>query len=158
MSDLIAMHPNLKIPLYLVVPDERKNKVITEVNRPTFSRLSPPLSQICRLITFSILREQVQQLKPNIVANLKPNFIKDLSEPCKQWERLPTHVYSLTINEQRVKCLGKEGCLRGRGSPFRFERRSQGMGFLKWWDWGRAMGFKLCEVWALKKSLNEVYT
>ena len=36
MSDLISMHPNLNIPLYLVVPDERRNKVLTEVNRPTF--------------------------------------------------------------------------------------------------------------------------
>jgi predicted RNA-binding protein len=82
MSDLIAMQPNLNIPLYIVVPEERRNKVITEVNRPTFSRLSPPLSQLCRLITFPLLRDQVQQLKPHIVANLKPNFLKDLSEPC----------------------------------------------------------------------------
>jgi hypothetical protein len=41
MSDLIAMQPNLNIPLYLVAPDERRQKVFAEVNRPTFSRLSP---------------------------------------------------------------------------------------------------------------------
>jgi hypothetical protein len=51
MSDLIAMQPNLNIPLYLVAPDEKCDKVMTEVNRPTFSRLSPPLSEICRFIT-----------------------------------------------------------------------------------------------------------
>ena len=34
MSDLIVMQPNLNIPLYLVAPDERRDKVITEVNRP----------------------------------------------------------------------------------------------------------------------------
>jgi hypothetical protein len=44
MSDLIAMQPNLNIPLYLVAPDERREKVMMEVNRPTFSRLKPPLS------------------------------------------------------------------------------------------------------------------
>jgi hypothetical protein len=43
MSDLIAMQPNLNIPLYLVAPDERRRKVFEEVNRPTFSRLSPRL-------------------------------------------------------------------------------------------------------------------
>lgn len=35
MSDLISMQPNINIPLYLVAPDERRNKVIREVNRPT---------------------------------------------------------------------------------------------------------------------------
>lgn len=37
------MQPNLDIPLYLVAPDDRREKVMTEVNRPTFCRLSPPL-------------------------------------------------------------------------------------------------------------------
>src|SRR5207253_5167080 len=40
MSDLLAMQPNLAIRLYLVAPDERREKVLTEVNRPTFSRLA----------------------------------------------------------------------------------------------------------------------
>jgi hypothetical protein len=84
MSDLIAMHPNLNIPLYLVVPEERRNKVITEVNRPTFSRLSPPLSQICRLITFSGLRERIRQIERSIALSfIKPEFLEDLSESCE---------------------------------------------------------------------------
>lgn len=56
MSDLIAMQPNLNIPLYLVAPDERRNKVLSEVNRPTFSRLVPPLKEVCRYVAFSVLR------------------------------------------------------------------------------------------------------
>lgn len=84
MSDLIAMHPNLNIPLYLVVPEERRAKVITEVNRPTFSRLSPPLSQICRLITFSALRERIRQIEQSIALSfIKPEFLEDLSESCE---------------------------------------------------------------------------
>lgn len=51
MADLLAMQPNLNIPLYLVAPDDRREKVITEVNRPTFSRLSPPLSETCRFLS-----------------------------------------------------------------------------------------------------------
>jgi predicted RNA-binding protein len=46
MADLVAMQPNLNIPLYLVAPDERRQKVFTEVSRPTFRSLSPPLEDL----------------------------------------------------------------------------------------------------------------
>ena len=82
MSDLIAMQPNLNIPLYLVAPDERRDKVLTEVNRPTFSRLSPPLSEICRFISFAGLKDQLQQAAPYI-RFLKPAFLDELSESCE---------------------------------------------------------------------------
>ena len=45
MPDLVSMQPNLKIPLYLVAPDDRREKVFNEVNRPTFTRLKPPLAR-----------------------------------------------------------------------------------------------------------------
>ncbi|MHB1416509.1 MAG: EVE domain-containing protein [Chloroflexota bacterium] len=82
MSDLIAMQPNLNIPLYLVAPDERRQKVLAEVNRPTFSRLSPPIKRVCRYISFSALREQIAQVGP-FVKYLKPDFLEDLSEACE---------------------------------------------------------------------------
>jgi len=81
MSDLIAMQPNLSIPLYLVAPDAKREKVMKEVNRPTFSRLSPPLSEICRFISFSELKNQIKQVAP-ILRHLKPGFIEELSESC----------------------------------------------------------------------------
>jgi hypothetical protein len=79
MSDLIAMQPNLNIPLYLVAPDERREKVLVEVNRPTFSRLSLPLAEVWRFIAFSSLRERLSQVAP-FVRYLKPDFLDDLSE------------------------------------------------------------------------------
>jgi hypothetical protein len=42
ISDVIAMQPNRDIPLSLVAPDERRDKVLVEVNCPTCSRVSPP--------------------------------------------------------------------------------------------------------------------
>jgi hypothetical protein len=81
MSDLIAMQPNLSIPLYLVAPDEKREKVFTEVNRPTFSRLSPPLSQICKFIPFSELKSQIGKVA-TIIQYLKPEFLEELSESC----------------------------------------------------------------------------
>ncbi len=81
MSDLISMQPNLKIPLYLVAPDERRVKVITEVNRPTFSRLSPPMNQICRFISIPALRKRAKEAS-SFIRYLSPEFLVDLSESC----------------------------------------------------------------------------
>jgi hypothetical protein len=85
MSDLIAMQPNLNIPLYLVAPDERRNKVIKEVNRPTFSRLSPPLMQICKYIPFSNLKECIKKYK-KIMKFIKPELLNEISESCDNSE------------------------------------------------------------------------
>ena len=82
MSDLVAMQPNLSIPLYLVAPDDRREKVMTEVNRPTFSKLSPPLSEICRFISFNALKDQIKQVS-SILRFLKPEFLEELSESCE---------------------------------------------------------------------------
>lgn len=81
MADLVSMQPNLTIPLYLVAPDERREKVIMEVNRPTFSKLSPPLSEICRFIAFSVLRGKVKAAE-HLLRHLKPEFLEDISESC----------------------------------------------------------------------------
>src|SRR5205807_2033259 len=82
MADLIAMQPNLNIPLYLVAPDERRQKVIDEVNRPTFRRLSPPLFEVCRFVSFSDLRARLKQAEP-LIRYLKPEFLEELSESCE---------------------------------------------------------------------------
>jgi len=83
MSDLIAMQPNLNIPLYLVAPDERREKVFAEVNRPTFSRLNPPMNQICHYMPFSVLRERIPQLA-SVARFLKPGVLEDWSEDLAQ--------------------------------------------------------------------------
>jgi hypothetical protein len=82
MSDLITMQPNLNLPLYLVAPDDRRNKVISEVNRPTFSRLIPPLYEMCRFISFSTLREEIPKVR-SIVRYLKPQYLEEISESCE---------------------------------------------------------------------------
>lgn len=82
MSDLVAMQPNLNIPLYLVAPDDRRDKVFVEVNRPTFSRLSPPLADICRFIPFSTLRESLERAGP-FLRYLKPDFLDEMAEFCE---------------------------------------------------------------------------
>jgi predicted RNA-binding protein len=82
MADLVSMQPNLKIPLYLVAPEDKRNKVFSEVNRPTFARLKPPLYEVCRYISFSDLRERMQSVA-SVVQYLKPEFLEDIAESCE---------------------------------------------------------------------------
>jgi hypothetical protein len=82
MSDLLSMQPNLNIPLYLVAPDERRTKVLSEVNRPTFNRLSPPLKDVCRYLPFSTVREELPQ-DPRFIRYLKPDFLEEFTESCE---------------------------------------------------------------------------
>jgi hypothetical protein len=82
MSDLVSMQPNLNMPLYLVAPDDRREKVMTEVNRPTFSKLSPPLSEICRFISFTTLKDQIKAVGP-MLRFIKPEFLEEISEACE---------------------------------------------------------------------------
>jgi hypothetical protein len=81
MSDLTAMQPNLNIPLYLVAPDDRRDKVFSEINRPTFKRLDPPVSEICRFISFSDLKNKIEEVG-SYLRFLKPEFLEELSEEC----------------------------------------------------------------------------
>jgi predicted RNA-binding protein len=81
MSDLIAMQPNITIPLYLVAPDDKREKVLTEVNRPTFSKLNPPLSEICRFISFTVLKDQIDKIG-SIINYVKPEYLEKISESC----------------------------------------------------------------------------
>jgi hypothetical protein len=85
LSDLISMQPNLKIPLFIVAPDERRDKVITEVNRATFSKLTPPMHEVCRLLRFSVLREEMQKVG-NYVKRLRPDILDDWAESCEAEE------------------------------------------------------------------------
>jgi hypothetical protein len=81
MSDLITMQPNLNIPLYIVAPIERRTKVVEEINRPTFAKLSPPMADICRFISFEELRDQLE-LAGKLLQFLKPEFLDSFSESC----------------------------------------------------------------------------
>lgn len=52
------------------------------VKRPTFCRLRPPVSEICRFISFSGLKEQIKQAAA-YVRYLKPEFLDEHSESCE---------------------------------------------------------------------------
>jgi len=81
MSDLLALQPNLDISLYLVAPDERRDKVEQELLRPTFSLREKPLARICGFLSFTALCEKVDGIrKLGLSESLKPSFLKSTAE------------------------------------------------------------------------------
>src|SRR5215211_1069019 len=76
-----AMQPNIAIPLFLVAPEDRRSKVIQQVNRPTFDWMKPPLVEVCRYISFEGLREALESAS-TYVKYLKADWLQTLSESC----------------------------------------------------------------------------
>jgi hypothetical protein len=65
----------------IVAPYKRREKVITEINRPTFSRLEPALNEICRFLSFSSLEALFKKFGSDI-RFLKPQILEENSEDC----------------------------------------------------------------------------
>jgi hypothetical protein len=81
MSDLLALQPNLDIRLFLVAPDERRDKVAQEILRPTFELREKPLRQVCGFIAFSQLTEKVEGIRRlGIASSLRPDFVGQMAE------------------------------------------------------------------------------
>lgn len=81
MSDLLALQPNLDINLFLVAPDERREKVEQELLRPTFTLREKPLARICGFLPFGALCEQLSGIrKLGLAKSLKASFLKDTAE------------------------------------------------------------------------------
>ncbi len=81
MSDLVSMQPNISIPLFLVAADDWRDRVVAQINRPTFARMKPPLVEICRFIAFEELRDAFASAAP-FISYLKPDFLQSISESC----------------------------------------------------------------------------
>ena len=81
MSDLLALQPNLQISLFLVAPDDRREKVQQEILRPTFELREKPLAKLCGFIGFSTLTEKLSGIKQlGLVKSLKPDFLEKTAE------------------------------------------------------------------------------
>jgi hypothetical protein len=81
MSDLLALQPNIDIKLYLVAPDERRDKVEQEILRPTFSLRDKPLREICGFLSFTNLVEKADGIRRlGLAASLRPDFLLQTAE------------------------------------------------------------------------------
>lgn len=85
MSDLLVMQPNLDIPIFLVAPEDRRERVLREVNRPSFRAMKTkkPMHKTCRFISFESLREATEKYR-DVLPHLQVSWVKnDLSEACE---------------------------------------------------------------------------
>jgi hypothetical protein len=58
MADLVALQPDINIPLHIVAPEERQSTVLDQIKRPVFSLLETgPLSERCSLLTYDDVQE-----------------------------------------------------------------------------------------------------
>jgi hypothetical protein len=81
MSDLLALQPNLAINLFLVAPDERRDKVESELMRPTFKLRDKPLAAICGFLGFDSLTQKLRGIYDlGLTASLKPDFLQKTAE------------------------------------------------------------------------------
>ena len=69
------------MPLFLAAPEERRDEVIRQVNRPTFASMEPPVVDVCRYISFEGLRDALEAAK-DYVSFLKPAWLQNISESC----------------------------------------------------------------------------
>lgn len=58
MADLCALLPNINVPLHIVAPEARREKVFQEITRPVFSLLEgTPLAERCTYIPYDSVDE-----------------------------------------------------------------------------------------------------
>jgi hypothetical protein len=58
MADLCALLPNINVPLHIVAPESRREKVFQEITRPVFSLLENfPLSERCTYLSYGSVGE-----------------------------------------------------------------------------------------------------
>jgi hypothetical protein len=58
MADLCALLPNINVPMHIVAPDSRREKVFQEITRPVFSLIeNSPLSERCTYLSYRSIEE-----------------------------------------------------------------------------------------------------
>jgi len=80
MSDLLALQPNMDIRLHIAAPQERRDKVRQEIQRPTFSLLERrPLYKVCSFLSYSAIDEMnglphLESMTASIVDKFEERF------------------------------------------------------------------------------------
>lgn len=63
LSDLRALTPNSSYPLFIVAPRERKQKVFSELRRPTFANPYLNLDKVVKYISYDSIRDMDETIK-----------------------------------------------------------------------------------------------
>lgn len=77
MSDLIAVVPALNIKLYIVAQEERRNKVLSELSRPTFRKIG--LNDYCEFISIDELEGLLKKIE-NLSGHVQPSILDTIAK------------------------------------------------------------------------------
>lgn len=81
MGDLMALLPNLDIPLFIVAPEARQGSVFEQIKRPIFSLgLESPLHLKCRFISFEGLEADLDRLGETVPALHPQRYVDTISQ------------------------------------------------------------------------------
>ncbi len=81
MSDLLSLQPNLDIRLFIVAPDNRREKVEQEILRPTFRLRDKPLFEVCGFIPYDTFRKKIETIHElKLATALRPKFLEQEAE------------------------------------------------------------------------------
>jgi hypothetical protein len=78
MADLLAMQPNLQIPLCIVAPSERRDQVRREIVRPVFAVMEGgAMANRCSFLTYDDIEEVLN--KPDL-RHMTPSILEEYEE------------------------------------------------------------------------------
>lgn len=78
MADLLALQPNIRIPLHLVAAGRRRAQVRAQILRPVFSAFEgAPLRQLCSFLAFEAVDEMLAEPK---LAHMRDSMVEDYAE------------------------------------------------------------------------------
>jgi hypothetical protein len=86
MADLLSVVPALNVKLYIVAPNERQEKVMSELSRPTFRKIG--LNDFCKFIPVEELHNLLQKvdglgghIQPTIIDTIAVESEEEIEEP-----------------------------------------------------------------------------
>ena len=78
MADLMALQPNINIRSHIVAPQERRDKVFSEITRPVFNTLEKgALYKSCTFLSYDAIEEIANQ---KTLKHLRESVINDYDE------------------------------------------------------------------------------
>jgi hypothetical protein len=78
MADLLALQPMLDIKIHIVAPNERRDVVFSQINRPVFADIAgKQLSEVCSYISYDSVFELAQEKK---LKHMNDTIVDDYSE------------------------------------------------------------------------------
>lgn len=78
MADLLALQPMLDIKIHIVAPNERRDVVFSQINRPVFADIAgKQLSEVCSYISYDSVLELAREKK---LKHMNDTIVDDYSE------------------------------------------------------------------------------